>query len=200
MYRRLSATNRWLEWLGLTQRSNLELMRQRLAGTAPYGPLDIFDSIVEPVKGYSRHARDYSTSTPLNRLADATPPESEAARIFRETVQRYLNAPNDRRDGRILQYILNLWAGSAVAVRPDFDSESLLTPDRPLVDAVTTVCRIGEEALAYLDSGKTPPADWKQTSLTALNPYVNHRVGDFLIQIAPGVQQLVQAVPPGQTQ
>ncbi len=90
MYQRLVAVNRWLEWLGLTQRSNLELMRQRLAGPAPYGPLDIFDSILELVKGYSRHAERNSSATPLNGLADATPPESEAARIFREAVQSLL--------------------------------------------------------------------------------------------------------------
>ncbi len=35
MYTRLESTNRWLEWLGLTQRSNLELMRERLAGDMP---------------------------------------------------------------------------------------------------------------------------------------------------------------------
>ncbi len=85
-------------------------------------------------------------------------------------------------------------------MRRVFDNESLLTPDKPLIDAVDTLCRVGREALSNLDSGKTPAADWKQNSLTAIDPYVNHRVGDFLIQIAPGVQQLVQAVPAGQAQ
>jgi hexosaminidase len=200
MYRRLAATNRWLEWLGLTQRSNLELMRQRLAGTAPYAPLDIFDSILEPVKGYSRHAEKYSNSTPLNHLVDATPPESEAARIFRERVQTYLSAPKDQRDSRVLRYALTIWAGAALAVRPAFTNESLLTADKPLIDAVDTLCRVGREALTNLDSGKTAAPDWKQSSLTAIDPYVQHRVGDFLVQIAPAIQQLVQAVPAGQVQ
>ncbi len=65
MYARLESTNRWLEWLGLTQRSNLELMRQRLAAGAPYQPLDRFASVLEPVKGYARHAEKYTNSQRL---------------------------------------------------------------------------------------------------------------------------------------
>ncbi|MBV9498943.1 MAG: family 20 glycosylhydrolase [Acidobacteriaceae bacterium] len=196
MYERLAPTNRRLEWLGLTQRTNLDLMRQRLAGGAPYGPLDIFDSILEPVKGYSRHAEKNLNSTPLNSLVDATPPESAAARRFRDGVTTYLNAPHDQREARRLRDALIVWSISTAAVRPLFDSQSLLTPDKPLVDAVANMCRIGQEALSYLESGKTPDdPNWQQASLTTVNRYVNHRVGDLLIQIAPGVQQLVQAVP-----
>ena len=76
MYARLDSTDRWLEWLGLTQRSNLELMRERLAGGMPVGPLDAFAAILEPVKGYERHRAPYGASTPFNHLVDAIPPES----------------------------------------------------------------------------------------------------------------------------
>ena len=68
MYRRLEATNHWLEWLGLTQRSNLALMRQRLAGPYPHQPLDALATLIEPVKGYTRHNERYGIFTPLNRL------------------------------------------------------------------------------------------------------------------------------------
>ncbi|MBV8867768.1 MAG: family 20 glycosylhydrolase, partial [Acidobacteriaceae bacterium] len=100
MYYRLYLTNHWLEWLGLTQRSNLELMRQRLAGAMPYQSLDTFSSILEPVKGYSRNAETYTNTSPLNRLVDAIPPESDAAREFREAVDEYLATPKAQRNSQ----------------------------------------------------------------------------------------------------
>jgi len=197
MYARLEVTNRWLEWLGLTQRSGLELMRQRLAGAMPHQPLDTVASILEPVKGYSRHADRYTTSTPLNRLADAIAPESDAAREFRDAVDAYLASPKGQRNSAALQQSLAKWAQAAESARPIFQNECLLTQDMPVLDAVTTLSKAGEEALSYLESGNPPPADWKQRRQGALSAYVNKRVGDVLVQIAPGVEKLVDAVPAG---
>jgi hexosaminidase len=195
MYRRLEVTNRWLEWLGLTQRSNLELMRQRLAGTMPYQPLDIFASVLEPVKGYSRHAENYTTSTPLNRLVDSIPPESDAAREFRDAVDTYLAAPQGQRNSATLRSRLADWARNTQQVRPILQGNSLLNENLPVADGIAALCDAGQQALGYLDSGNSPPAAWKQEALAKVNAYVDTRVGDLLIQIAPGVQKLVEAVP-----
>jgi hexosaminidase len=195
MYRRLEMTSRWLEWIGLTHRSNLRLMRQRLAGTMPSQPLDVFASVLEPVKGYSRHAEKYTTSTPLNRLVDSIPPESDTAREFRDAVDAYLAAPAGQRDGGLLKKQLADWANNTQEVRPVLQSNSLLTENLPVADAVAALCEAGQQALGYLDSGKAPEPDWKQQTLTRVNQYVDTRVGDLLVQIAPGVQKLVDAVP-----
>ncbi len=40
---------------------------------------------------------DTRSSTPLNRLVDSIPPESDAARDFRDAVDRYLAAKDQRR-------------------------------------------------------------------------------------------------------
>lgn len=196
MYRRLAVTNRWLESLGLTERSNLELMRQRLAGSMPYQPLDRFASILEPVKGYARHAEKYTSATPLNRLVDSIPPESDAAREFRDAVDRYLAMPKDQRNGQEIRRQLAAWRDNALLVRPILESNSLLTEDLPIADAVIALCRAGEEALSYLDRGATSsaPADWKQRNAAAIQDAAQRR-GDILIQIAPGIQKLVEAVP-----
>ncbi len=196
MYRRLDATNRWLEWLGLTERSNLELMRQRLAGAMPYQPLDRFVAILTPVKGYQRHAGRNLTSTPLNRLVDSIPPESDAAREFSNAVDRYLAAPKDQRDGAALKKQLDVWIENAAAVRPIFQANSLLAENIALSDTVAALCKTGEEALSYLDASATaaPAPDWKQRSTTAVQN-ATQRQGDFLIAIAPAVQKLVDAVP-----
>jgi len=193
MYRRLAITNRWLEWLGLTQRSNLELMRQRLAGTEAAKPLDTFASVLEPVKGYSRHAENYTSSTPLNRLVDAIPPESDAARDFRNAVDRYLAGAKPEADAEALRKKLAAWSESAKAVRPMLDRNSLLVEDIPVADSVARLSQAGQEALSSLTSQSPASSDWKQRNLTAIGDAAKPRA-NLLIPIAPAIQKLVEAV------
>jgi len=195
MYNRLESTNRWLEWLGLTQHSGLVLMRQRLAGGKLSQPLEVFASILEPVKEYSRHAENYTSSTPLNRLVDSIPPESDAAREFREEVDAYLSIPTGQGNSEELKGLLADWANNTQEVRPVLRSNSLLTENLPVADAVAALCDMGEQALGYLGSGNAPGPDWKQQTLAKVDGYVDKRIGDVLIQIAPGVRKLVEAVP-----
>ena len=194
MYRRLAATNTWLEWLDLKQRANLELMRRRLAAASPYQPLDTFASILEPVKGYSRHAEKYNISTPLNRLVDSIAPESDTAREFRQSVDQYLAGTKGVPNSAPLAKQLQAWAENAVALRPTLERNSVLNEDLPVADALVRLCKAGQEALAFLDSNGRASADWKQQNDAAVKQD-SQRQGDILIQIAPAIQKLVDAVP-----
>jgi len=191
MYERLEPTNHWLEWLGLTQRSNLRLMRQRLAGTQDAAPLDAFASILEPVKGYERHRGGWGATTAFNRLVDAIPPESDDAREFRESVDRYLAARNAAAAAE-LRGQLAAWSRSAAEVRPMLESNSLLVEDLPVADALAMLCKAGDEALRY--AGAAPPDGWKPRTLAALKEAGAHHA-NLLIAIAPAVQKLVDAAP-----
>ena len=195
MYRRLEPTNHWLEWLGLTQRSNLELMRQRLAGDFPVQPLDLFASVLEPVKGYSRHAERYNISTPFNRLVDAIPPESNAARQFRDAVDQYLALPQVQRNSSALRDQLAALSANVEKVRPTLQANSLLTENIEVADALAALCRAAQDAFGYLDANAsaTASADWKQRTQTAVADAAK-RKGDILVMIAPGVEKLVDAV------
>jgi hexosaminidase len=197
MYRRLEITNRWLEWLGLTQRSNLELMRQRLAGTQPVKPLDEFASVLEPVKGYARHAENYTSFTPLNRLVDSIPPESDAARDFRNTVDAYLAGPKQEADADALRKKLGLWLDNAKAVRPTLETNSLLLEDISVADSLVRLCQAGQEAFSSLSSHSPATSDWKQRNLAAIGEAAKPQA-NMLIQIAPAIQKLVEAVQPAQ--
>lgn len=191
MYSRLEAANRWLEWLGLTQRSNLELMRERLAGAMPIGPLDAFAALLEPVKGYERHRSPYGAETPFNHLADAIPPESDAARAFANAVDVYLGSPSA--DGATaLRAMLTAWKRAADDVRPMLGGNSLLLEDAPVADDVATLCRIGLEALGYRSA--PAPQGWKQAALSAIKEASQH-TANLLIPLAPPVQKLVEATP-----
>ncbi|MFC7667976.1 hypothetical protein ACFQT0_11705 [Hymenobacter humi] len=55
-----------------------------MAGSYDVGPLRTLAEVIEPVKEYKRHFQGmtYTPQTPLNRLVDAAPAESEVARRF----------------------------------------------------------------------------------------------------------------------
>jgi hexosaminidase len=192
MYRRLKITSDWLEWLGMNHQWNAELMRQRLAGPYPVGPLDVMASLIEPTKGYTRHAQKYGIFSILNRLEFAIPSESDEAREFRSAVDQYLA---EKKNGVELQRSLAAWEQMAKDVRPMLTSQSVLTENLPVADGIETLCVAGQEALKYLSGSAQPPADWKKKTKAKIEPFVDKSFGDLLIQIAPGVKKLVAAVP-----
>lgn len=191
MYRRLYVTNHWLEWLGLTQHSNLVLMRQRLAASMPVRPLDVFASVLEPVKGYARQ-KNYKTFTPLNRLPDAIPPESDVARQFRDAVDRYLTAPNDATLAAALRNQLTKWSDNVTAVSPVLQSNALLAEDIDAADVLAQLCQAGLDSLDAVSSNKSMSADAKQKAAAIVDIGLKPHE-ELLIQIAPGIQKLLTA-------
>ena len=183
MYERLAMTNGWLEWLGLTQRSNLELMRQRLAGGERSPALDAFASALEPVKGYGRHAGRYLTSTPLNRLVDAIPPESDAARAFNNDVDAFV--ASDRSQPAKLIEKLSFWQAQTEAVLPLLQSRSLLNDAAPAAQTLLNVCRYGQMILRH----ETVDSAAASAALTQAETSES----DLLVAIAPGIRRLIEA-------
>lgn len=196
MYSRLEVTSRWLESLGLRHRSALLLMRQRLAGDAPTMPLEIFASVLEPVKEYTRHedqAHSYGINTPLNRLVDSIAPESDAAREFRDAVDRYLAAGSAAKDEAAgLEMRLRHWSGNVPHVLPLLEANGILSETVPIATTLDEVCKTGLEALVSLRSGKPADAGWLQAKLAFLTEAAKPQA-EMLIQIVPGVKKLVEA-------
>jgi hexosaminidase len=191
MYTRLDRVNHWLEWIGLQQRSNLDLMLHRLAPEDSVGPLRTLASVLEPVKGYERHRNHYGASSPFNRLVDAIPPEADAAREFRDAVDRYL-AVRSVPDADRLRKQLDAWSKNVAAVRPLLQTQSLLTEDLPVADALVAQCILGGDALTYRTS--TAPEGWKARATASLKDANAHHAS-LLIAIAPAIQKLIDAVP-----
>jgi hexosaminidase len=181
MYQRLDATSHWLDLQGMRHLSEIRLMQARLAGSFDPAPLAILASILEPMKGYSRHrTQKFSSIFPFNRLVDAIPPESEAARKFRDAV--------DRSDLDLVRPRLIDWRANATAVLPILQSNSLLTEDLEVANAVAELCSIGLEAL-----GPKPDAVRVQAMLAAIDADSKPKA-EMLIQIAPGILKLVQKI------
>ncbi|MDJ0365077.1 family 20 glycosylhydrolase [Hymenobacter sp. H14-R3] len=94
MYRRLAFVSTELEALGLRHRHAPAALLAQLAAPYPAAlpALQTLAGLLEPVKEYKRHFQGliYTTETPLTRLVDAAPAESDAARRFGATADSLL--------------------------------------------------------------------------------------------------------------
>jgi hexosaminidase len=191
MYRRLAVVSRNLEWLGLTHRQSHALMLERLAGMQPFEPLRTLDDVLEPVKEYSREeAREYTSFTPLNRLVDSTPPESDRAREF----ARLAENPSANKDEIRRQLIL--WRDNKAQLMPLIERSELLKEAMPLAEDVSALAAAGLQALDYLDSGKPAPQAWVKEQQALLDRAAKPRA-ELLIMIAPSIRRLVEATQQG---
>jgi hexosaminidase len=188
MYRRLASASARLELVGLTHRSIEGPMLERIAGGQPAGALGTLAAALEPVKGYARHAtRDYTTQTPLNRMVDAIPSESDAAREFAAAVDALL--AGDRAQAEPIRTRLTAWRDQYDALKPVFDASSLAAELEPVSRDVSAVASAGLDALDALEAGRTAaPAGWAETLERAATPRA-----ELLIVVLEPVRRLVDA-------
>ncbi|MGA7414588.1 MAG: family 20 glycosylhydrolase [Bryobacteraceae bacterium] len=211
MYRRLEATDRWLESIGLQQRTALERMRIRLAGPpvdppgdSPIVAIDALASICEPVKRYRRHGtHKYSSEASFNRLVDAIPPESDIARHFSESVDRYLAAP-DKQSAEAVElrkYLaeqLTTWNQSMARGLPLFAANSMLLELVPLAKNVQILSDAGIRGLDQFGTETPWSAEEVKPQLAAIEEAAKPQA-EVLIQIAPAIRKLVEATAPAGT-
>jgi hexosaminidase len=187
MYRRLAVTSRWLDTLGLTHRTGHTVMLERLTGLKPTASLKTLDDVLEPVKGYAREeARKYTSFTPLNRLVDATRPESGTARHFAALVADW-RANQDE-----IRRLLTRWRDGKTELLPLMQSSALLEEDIPLAEDLAHLADIGLQALDDLAAGKPAPASWAAEQMTFIHETAKPRA-ELLIMVAPSVGKLVAA-------
>ncbi len=191
MYYRLEIVSRNLQWLGLTHLSGPRLMLERLADMGVTEPLQKIDAVLEPVKFYARgESRAYTSFTPLNRLVDATAPESDAARKFAQQVNDWKEHQDQIREE------LNAWLDSCYKLGPLLRSNALLMEAQPLAADMSALSTAGLQALDYLASGKAAPADWVAAQNALLDRAAKPRA-ELLIVIVPSVRTLVEAAGKG---
>jgi hexosaminidase len=191
MYRRLAVISRNLEWLGLTHRLSHELMLERLTSMQPFEPLRTLDDVLEPVKEYSREgAREYSSFTPLNRLVDATPPESDRAREF----ARLTDNPSANKEE--IRKQLTLWHDNKTQLMPLLERSALLEEAVPLAEDGSALAAAGLQALDYLETGQPAPQAWVKEQEALLDRTARPRA-ELLIMIVPSIHELVEAAKRG---
>jgi hexosaminidase len=204
MYARLDAESQRLEWLGLRHRSYYRLMLQRIAGasTTPeeFMALTTLADVVEPVKDYTREKTapaEPTSSTPMNRVVDAVPLESDAGRRFAELVDKYIaSSCQDAELQAQLEAQFTKWRDNGTRLQPLVE-RSFLVKEVELVSQSLTL--LGSWGLAALDSlaRRQPVSDsWKAQQLAILEQ-VRKPTAQLLLIPAPAVQKLIEAAAAG---
>jgi hexosaminidase len=192
-----------LEWLGLTHKSYHRQMLQRIAGPSTpeeFTALTTLASVVEPVKDYTREetaTAEPTSITPLNRLVDAVPLESAAARHFGELVDKLIAAScHDPAAEARLRAQLFAWRDNDARLQPLAQRSFLVKEVSASSQDLSTLGAIGLAALDFLAKGQRPPDDWKVQQL-AIIQQIQKPKGQLLLMPAPAVQKLVEAAAAG---
>jgi hexosaminidase len=193
MYERLSVVSQKLEYYGLGHRSFTHVMLQRMTGEADPQALKILAAVVQPPEGYERgQLKDYHSFTPLNRLVDAVPPESETARKFDELVKLIAQRKASPQQWREARDWLVLWRDNDAKLQPLLGRSDLTEELIPLSQSLSQVATLGLQALDDLSAHRAVGGDALQKELDLLNAAAKPQAV-LLDMVAPSVELLVQA-------
>ena len=193
MYRRLAVVSQKLGYYGVRHRLITEEMLERMSGDPDPVALRVLADVVQPPKGYERQRlRDFGDFTPLNRLDDAVPPESETARVFDCIARRIVEGKATPEDWQQAQQWLILWRDNDARLQPLL-ARSFLTQDLALVSRnLSQVAIIALQALDDLRHNRLVNADERNRNIDFLSAAAKPQAV-LLLMVAPSVQTLVKA-------
>jgi hexosaminidase len=203
MYARLDLISARLEWLGLTHRSVSRHMLQRLAGSASpaeFAALRTLADVIEPVKDYTRGQTAPavpSSATPMNRVVDAVPLESDAGRRFSDLVDQFLAvACHDPAAEARLRAQLTAWRDNDAILQPLAQRSFLVKEVAATSQDLSALGAVGLAALDAIAKGQPAPDSWKAQQLATLEQ-VKKPKAQLLLIPAPAVQKLIEAAAAG---
>jgi len=129
----------------------------------------------------------YMQDTPLNRLVDTVPPESDVAREFNALAARVKDDPEVR--PRLRQW-LALWRGNDAELHATLERSFLLRELIPVSESLATLGSVGMDALSAIEHEQPLSADASQRQIAAIDE-ASKPQAEVLITIASGVKALV---------
>jgi len=150
LYPRLEVASARLEWEGVRHRANPAAMLRRIAGGRDEAALAALAEALEPL-GISGRARTrrYTSLDPLNRLVDALPVESHAARAFAALVEVHLADPRRETGRQAIAGSLARWSRLAGDLAPLLARTPLLAEIEPVAaDLAAAAARAGSALAA----------------------------------------------------
>jgi len=199
MYARLAIISQKLDDYGLEHNSSYPSMLSRMTGEPDPLPLRVFGDVMQPPRQYAREElRHYDSFTPLNRMVDAIPPESDTARQFLDIVNRIVSGKPAQEDWEQAQEWLVLWRDNNAQLQPLLSRSELTQELIPVSTNLHHVSQIGLDAIGYLREHHNAPADWRTQQLAFLKTSEQPQAV-LLNMIAPAVEKLVQATMPATT-
>src|SRR5467141_4047338 len=203
MYARLDFVSARLEWLGLAHRSVSRNMLQRLAGSSSpveFAALRTLADVIEPVKDYTRGQTapaEPSSATPMNRVVDAVPLESDAGRRFSDLVDQFLAvACHDPAEEARLRAQLMTWRDNDAILQPLAQRSFLVKEVAATSQDLSALGAAGLAALDAIAKGQPAPDSWKAQQFAILEQ-VKRPKAQLLLIPAPAVQKLIEAAPAG---
>jgi len=203
MYARLDFVSARLEWLGLTHRTASRHMLQRLAGSASteeFIALRTLTDVIEPVKDYTREQTALAvptSGTPMNRVVDAVPLESDAGRRFNDRVQQFLAAAcHDSAAEAGLRAQLTIWRDNDAILQVLAQRSFLVKEVAATSQDLSALGAAGLAALDAIAKGQPAPDSWKAQQLAILEQ-VKKPKAQLLLIPAPAVQKLIEAATAG---
>jgi len=205
MYALLDLVCALLEGLGLTHRTVSRHMLQRLAGTASaaeFAALRTLSEVIEPVKDYTRERTapaEPTSATPMNRVVDAVPLESDVARRFGELVDQFVASPcHDAAVEARLRAQLTTWRDNDAILQPLAQRSFLVKEVAANSQDLSALGTAGLAALDTIAKGQPAPDSWKALQLAILEQ-VKKPKAQLLMIPAPAVQKLIEAAAVGGT-
>lgn len=200
MYDRMEAESRRLEWLGLRHRSYYRLMLERIAGPGAtheeFAALKMLADVAEPVKNYTRAQTapaEATSATPLRRMVDAIPLESDAGRRFNTAVGTFLGSGcKDSAAAARMQAQLLAWRDNDAQLRMLAAQSFLVNETAATSQDLSSVASAGLAALDYLQKGAAAPADWTTAQSAVLREATKPKAQLLVIPLS-GVRKLADA-------
>ncbi|MGH9617319.1 MAG: family 20 glycosylhydrolase [Acidobacteriaceae bacterium] len=193
MYQRLAIVSRKLEDYGLNVDYVTDRMLERMSGDANPVSLEVLAAVVQPPEGYQRESlRSYNTFTPLNRLSDAVPPESETARKFNDLAKSIASGKATPAQWQQARQWLSLWRDNDAKLQPLLLKSDLTVDLVPVSHTLAQVATIGLSALDDLQNNRAVSADVRLQDLSALKTAEKPQAV-VVDMVAPSVELLVQA-------
>jgi hexosaminidase len=193
MYERLAVVSQKLEFYGLQHRSSTSFMLQRMTGDSNPKYLKVLASVVQPPEGYERGSlKEYRTFTPLNRLVDAVPPESDTARQFNELAKLIVAGKASPQQSQQARDWLTLWRDNDAKLQPSLQRSEITAELIPLSHSLSQIAAIGLQALDNLQAHQRPAASTLQTDQETLKAAEKPQAV-LRNMIVPSVELLVNA-------
>ncbi len=196
MYARLPRISHELEYLGLpnggVRIDMLERMRGGSTDSTGVPHLLVLAQVVQPPRDYQRgELKTYDQFTPLNRLVDAIPAESDVAREFTALAGRIHDGSASAADHAEARRWLVLWQGNDAALAPLLSASAATAELGPTSRNLARTAAIGLAALDRIE--QHGPADARQQEVLAeLKSMAGPDQSALRNMAVPGVSLLVE--------
>jgi hexosaminidase len=193
MYARMAVESQRLQYYGLKHESSTGEMLERMSGVDHPEALEVLASAVQPPLGYQREElKDYTTSSPLNHLVDAVPPESETAREFAAIAKQIASGKATAEQRQQARMWLTLWRDNDAKLEPTLENSDLTEELVPVSQTLTKIAAMGLEALDDLENHRTMNEATASADKSALKAAEKPQAV-LRDMVVPGVETLVKA-------